>query len=167
MSLTGGLDTRMIMAWQKRPAGSLPCYTFGGMLRDCQDVTVARRVARACQQPHEVIRVGEDFLSRFPYYAQQTVYLSEGGVDLSRAPDLYLNERARDIAPVRLTGNYGGEVLRRVRAFKPVMPMPGLFQAELLGYVRQAGETYARVLRGHPGLFCSLQAGPVASPRVY
>ena len=38
MSLTGGLDTRMIMAWQKSPPRSLPCYSFGGMFRDCQDV---------------------------------------------------------------------------------------------------------------------------------
>jgi asparagine synthase (glutamine-hydrolysing) len=45
MSLTGGLDTRMIMAWQKSLPGSLPCYSFGGMFRDCQDVTLARRVA--------------------------------------------------------------------------------------------------------------------------
>ena len=35
MSLTGGLDSRMIMAWQKPPRGSLPCYTFGGTFRDC------------------------------------------------------------------------------------------------------------------------------------
>ena len=56
MSLTGGLDTRMIMAWQKPQPGSLPCYTFGGMLRDCQDVIVARQVARACEQPHQVYR---------------------------------------------------------------------------------------------------------------
>ena len=38
MSLTGGLDTRMIMAWQEAEPGSLPCYTFGGMFRECQDV---------------------------------------------------------------------------------------------------------------------------------
>src|ERR1700694_571234 len=29
MSLTAGLDTRMIMAWQKAAPGALPCYTFG------------------------------------------------------------------------------------------------------------------------------------------
>src|SRR5581483_403955 len=53
MSLTGGLDTRMIMAWQRSPAGALPCYTFGGIYRDCRDVIVARKVAKACQQPHD------------------------------------------------------------------------------------------------------------------
>src|SRR5215472_8529304 len=49
MTLTGGLDTRAIMAWHMAAPGSLPCYTFGGMLRDCEDVRVARRVARLCE----------------------------------------------------------------------------------------------------------------------
>ena len=53
MSLTGGFDTRMVMAWQKCPAGSLPCYTFGSAFRDNRDVIIARRVARACDQPHQ------------------------------------------------------------------------------------------------------------------
>ncbi len=47
MSLTGGLDTRMIMAWHKAAPGSLPCYTFGGKYRECRDVIVARQVADA------------------------------------------------------------------------------------------------------------------------
>jgi asparagine synthase (glutamine-hydrolysing) len=117
MSLTGGLDSRMIMAWRKAPPGSLPCFSFGGMFRDCHDVAIARRVADACGQPHQVISVGSDFLSRFPDYSQRAVYLTDGCVDVSRTPDLYINEIAREIAPVRMTGNYGGEVLRRIRAF--------------------------------------------------
>src|SRR5437867_639224 len=116
MSLTGGLDTRMTMAGQKSPPGFLPCYTFGGMFRDSQDVLVARQVARVCEQSHEVIAVGENFLARFPSYAERTVYLTDGCVAVNHAPDLYLNEMARTIAPIRITGNYGGEVLRRVRA---------------------------------------------------
>ena len=32
MSLTGGLDTRAVMAWYKGPKDSLPCCTFGGAL---------------------------------------------------------------------------------------------------------------------------------------
>ena len=78
IALTGGMDTRMIMAWHKRPPGSLPCYTFGGMFRDCQDVHIARRIAGLRQQSHEVIPVGEEFLSRFPLYAERTVHLTEG-----------------------------------------------------------------------------------------
>jgi asparagine synthase (glutamine-hydrolysing) len=79
---------------------------------------------------------------------------------VGRAPDLYLNERAREIAPVRMTGNYGGEILRGVRAFKPTEPVTGLFRPEFLSYVHHAAETHAAVLRGHPVSFAAFKQGP-------
>ena len=127
MSLTGGLDTRIVMAWQKSQPTSLPCYTFGGMLRDCQDVIVAREIARICGQTHAVIPAGREFLAGFPHHAERAVYLSDGCVDVSHAPDVHLNNRAREIAPIRMTGLYGGEILRRVRSFKAEKPPPELF----------------------------------------
>ena len=160
MSLTGGLDTRMIMAWQKCPPGSLPCYTWGGTYRDCQDVVIARDVARTCGQSSEVISIGKEFLSRFPYYADRAVFLTDGGVDVSAAADVYMNERARATAPVRMTGLYGGEVLRRVRSFKPILPLPGLFQPELIPQFQQACRTYEGVLDGHPLSFGVFRQAP-------
>ncbi len=160
VSLTGGLDTRMIMAWHKAPPASLPCYSFGGMFRESQDVVMARRVAQACGQPHEVIPVGKEFLSRFSRYAERTVYLTDGCIDVSFSPDLYVNEKARGIAPVRMTGNYGGEVLRHVRAFKPVEPAPGLFRPEILSHVRRARETYAGLIKEHPLSFAVFRQAP-------
>jgi asparagine synthase (glutamine-hydrolysing) len=160
VSLTGGLDTRMILAWQKSLPGSLPCYTFGGTYRDCRDIVVARKVARACRQAHEVLRVGDDFLSRFHQYAERTIYLTDGCADVRRSSDLYLNECASKIAPVRMTGNYGSEVLRRVRAFKPTESMPGLFDEGILPYLRQAGETYRSLVRGHPLSFAVFKQAP-------
>jgi asparagine synthase (glutamine-hydrolysing) len=157
MSLTGGLDTRMIMAWHKAQPGSLPCYTFGSMFRENHDVRVARRVAKACNQPFQVITAGEDFLARFPYYAERAVYLTDGCVEVSRAPDVYLNERAREIAPVRMTGNLGGEVMRHVRTFKPSEPLPGLFETECLSCAHRAAETYTRVVQGHPVSFAAFK----------
>jgi asparagine synthase (glutamine-hydrolysing) len=38
MSLTGGLDIRMIMVCINQPPESLPCYTFGGVYRDSLDI---------------------------------------------------------------------------------------------------------------------------------
>ncbi len=160
MSLTGGLDTRMIMAWYKPPPRSLPCYTFGGMFRECHDVRVARQVAEASAQSHEVISIGQDFLSRFPRYAERTVYLTDGCVDVSHCPDLYANERAREIAPVRMTGNYGSEVLRQVVAFKPHEPLPGLFHPELVRYTQQAGDTFRSLVQGHPLSFAVFRQAP-------
>ncbi len=160
MSLTGGLDTRMIMAWKKPASGSLPCYSFGGTYRDCHDVRLARQVANVCQQSHKVIPVGDEFLTRFPHYAERTVYLTDGCTDVSHSPDLYVNERAAEIAPVRMTGNYGGEVLRRVRAFKPVEPTEGLFRPELLCHIGAASETYAQLIRVHPLSFAVFRQAP-------
>lgn len=160
MSLTGGLDTRMIMAWRKFAPGSLPCYSFGGPYRDCQDVILARRVASMCGQPHEVIPVGQDFLARFSHYAERAVYLTDGTVEVNRASDLFVNERAREIAPVRMTGNYGSEVLRWVPAFKPGEPTDGLFREDFLPHVRATRATYATVATGHPVSFAVFRQAP-------
>jgi asparagine synthase (glutamine-hydrolysing) len=160
MSLTGGLDTRMILACREPAPGSLPCYTFGSMFRDNQDVRVARRVAEVCSQSHEVLTAGPEFLTQFARYAGRAVYLTDGSVDVGRAPDLYLNEKARAIAPVRMTGNYGGEVLRGIRAFKPVEPAAGAFSTEFLSHVHRAAKTYAEVRNGHPVSFAVFQQGP-------
>jgi asparagine synthase (glutamine-hydrolysing) len=160
MTLTGGLDTRVIMALQNPPPRSLPCYTFGGMLRDCQDVHVARRVARVCQQSHEVITVGDEFLSRFSHYAERGVYLTEGGIDISRSSDLYVSERAREIAPVKVVGTYGSEIIRHAVMFKPMAPMPGLYRPEFLSYVNQAGDAYAGLRREHPVTFAAFRQSP-------
>jgi asparagine synthase (glutamine-hydrolysing) len=160
MSLTGGLDTRMIMAWQKSPPGSLPCYSFGGPFRECQDVLLARRVAGVCDQPFEVIPVGKEFLSCFPYYAERTLYLTDGCAYVNRASDLYANARAAQIAPVRMTGNYGGEILRQLRAFKPVEPAAGLFRPEFLSHIQEAQRTYAGLVRGHALSFIAFRQTP-------
>jgi asparagine synthase (glutamine-hydrolysing) len=160
MSLTGGLDTRMILACRRPATMSLPCYTFGSMFRENRDVRVARRVAETCGHSFQVLTAGQEFLSDFPSYAERAVYLTDGCVDVSRAPDLYLNEKAREIAPVRMTGNYGGEILRGVRAFKPVGPAVGLFCLEFLRHVGQAAETFNGTAHHHPVTFAAFQQAP-------
>lgn len=160
MSLTGGLDTRMVLAFHKADPGELPCYSFGGMFRDCQDVILARRIARACNQSYEVIPVGNEFLANFPHYAERTVYLTDGCTDISHSPDLFANERAARIAPVRMTGNYGSEVLRGSRAFKPVPPAPGAFTLDFLHNIESAGATYRNLLQGHPLSFAVFRQAP-------
>jgi len=169
MSLTGGLDTRMVMAWHRAPQGSLPCYSFGGPYRDCQDVSIARKVAQVCGQPHQVIPVGEEFFSQFARFAERTVYLSDGCADVNRASDLYVNVCAREIAPMRMTGNYGSEVLRRTKplrpnqptpAFKPVDPLPGLFRPEIASHIQAAKQTYAKALQTSAASFAVFRQAP-------
>jgi asparagine synthase (glutamine-hydrolysing) len=160
MTLTGGLDTRMIMAWHKSLPGSLPCYTFGGMVRDCEDVRIARRIASMCQQPHEVIPIGEEFLARFAHYAERSVYMTEGGVDVYRASDLYVSERAREIAPAKIVGTYGSEIIRHAVMFKAMAPPEGLFRPEFTTHVLQAGNAYGELRREHPLTFAAFRQSP-------
>src|SRR5262249_40202002 len=91
---------------------------------------------------------------------ERSIYLTDGCTGVQHSADLYINERARKIAPVRMTGNYGGEVLRRVRAFRPVEPMPGLFNPEVVRQVRQAATTYAGLIQGHPLSFAVFRQAP-------
>lgn len=161
MSLTGGLDTRMILANCRPDPGTFPCYTFGSPLRENHDVRTARLVADACKQPFRVLTVENDFFANFLQYAERAIYLTDGCVDTGKSPDLYLNERARAIAPVRLAGTYGGEILRAVCAFKPAEPATGLFCREFLSEVHRAASTFAETKYSHPVSFAAFQQAPL------
>lgn len=160
MSLTGGLDGRMIMAWAKSSPGSLPCYTFGGPYRDCSDVRLARKVAKVCQQPHKVLPVGNEFLSGFGQFAERAVYISDGAMDVTGSVELYANRLARKIAPARLTGNYGSEILRRNVAFRPAPLDGGIYDSESVRLGREAVATYAIEAKCHPVTFIAFKQVP-------
>ncbi|MDA8098003.1 MAG: asparagine synthase-related protein [Nitrospiraceae bacterium] len=161
MSLTGGLDGRMIMAWAGRFANGLPCYTFGSSYRDCNDVKIARRVASLCRQPHETIVVDTQFFSRFPVLAEKAVSVSDGTMDVTGAVELYVNERARQIAPVRLTGNYGSEIVRGNVAFRPGRLDTAVLAPEFAGLLPGARDTYYRERQdGHPLSFIAFKQVP-------
>src|SRR5207248_2241549 len=160
LSLTGGVDSRMILAWAPRYPGTLPCYTWGGTYRDCADVKIARRTAGIAQQPHNTILVGAEFLSQFRVLAERAVYISDGTLDVTGSIDMYVQRLARQIAPVRVSGVCGGEILRRLVMFKPDPPQQGLFVPELACSFRDAAATYAGELQGHRLSFTAFKQAP-------
>lgn len=160
VSLTGGLDTRIIMAWRKPEPGSLPCYTFGSMYRDNEDVKLARKVAKMCGQSHQIITTGEEFLSRFAHYAERSIYLTDACADLSKSPDLYVNERAREIAPVRVVGTYGSEMLLHLVMFKASQPMSGLYHPEMTQQLQAAEATFINSQKINPVTFIAFRQSP-------
>lgn len=160
MSLTGGLDSRMLLAWMKAPPGSLPCYTFGGPYRDCADVRIAQKLATVCHQPHTVIPIGTDFFKSFPALAEKTVWATDGTMDVSGAIELYANRLAREIAPVRLTGNYGSEILRSNVAFRPGKLDTSLFTPEFCRLIEEANDTYRKESAGHRLTFIAFKQVP-------
>lgn len=138
LSLTAGLDTRVILASARNGEGPLPCYTFGGLWGETFDIRTARTLAAICNRPHEVITINERFLREFPTFAEKSVYLSDGTHDAFGAHDVYFNEIARSIAPIRLTGKFGSEVVR-IRRLIPSMEFPReLLQPWFVPYVDEA-----------------------------
>lgn len=117
ISLTGGLDSRMIMAC--RPTDELVAYTFAGLDGLTFDARLASRVSAECRVPHHILRIGRDFLSQFASLADRTVYVTDGAFGICGAHEIYLNNLASALVPVRLTGNFGSEILRGVTTFKP------------------------------------------------
>jgi asparagine synthase (glutamine-hydrolysing) len=161
MSLTGGLDSRIIMAWSRSAAGRLPCYSHRGVIRECADSRIARRVAAICDQTHQTLTVGGDFFSLFPELAKKAVYVTDGAMDASGAAGLYVNGLARDhIAPVRMTGNYGSEILRRLIAFKPRPLNNALFSPSFLPQVTAAPQRYKAENEGNRLSFVAFKQVP-------
>jgi asparagine synthase (glutamine-hydrolysing) len=146
LSLTGGVDSRMIIAYGSHPAGDLKCYTFAGEYRDSADLILARKTAEICRRPHETIYVGRSFLAEFPELAADSIYISDGTMDVSGSVDLYVQRIAQQIAPVRVTGTNGGEIMRGLVAFKPSTLCLDAFKPDLQVYIKAAEKTYQKEL---------------------
>jgi asparagine synthase (glutamine-hydrolysing) len=131
LSLTAGLDTRLIMAALGEQNKLHRSYTFGGAWGELFDVRTARKAASVYDQPFDTIRINDQFFKGFPEYATRAVHISDGTHDALGAHDVFFNEIARTIAPVRLTGKFGSEVVR-IRKLIPSLTYPsGLLQPEL------------------------------------
>jgi len=112
LSLTAGLDTRAVMASLHLHDHSFPCYTFGGVWGETFDIAIARKLAAIYNQPYQAIKINRDFFSDFAGLAEKSVYISDGTHHAFGAHNVYFNRIARRIAPVRITGKYGSEIVR-------------------------------------------------------
>lgn len=130
IALTGGLDTRMILACEPENIDRPVSYTFTGQTGETYDDRIAAEVARVCGLEHHLLRFGPDFFSDFASHADRTVYVTDGCFGVTGAHEIYFNRQARQLAPVRLTGLFGSEILRGVSTFKPAPPVPSLLDPE-------------------------------------
>lgn len=160
ISLTAGIDTRMLIASLDTRATKHPCYTFGSMYRDTFDVSIARRISQLCGLPHESIILGNDFLGDFQKHLERAVLLSGGYIGLLGAASLYANSRARKIAPIRLTGNFGSELFRGVRAFKSRLPKTRFYETALDPNLVDALTSFKGLLQRDPISFSLFVQAP-------
>ena len=160
IALTGGLDTRMIMACRPQDSRNQVSYTFAGQEGDTiLDDKIAARIAAACGLEHHLLRLRPDFFSDFAAHADRTVYLADGAAGIFGAHEIYFHRQARALAAWRLTGNYGSEVLRGISTFKPLGLAPDLCNAELARRVSAAAGQLA-AHKTHPDTFASFKEIP-------
>ncbi len=168
ISLTGGLDTRMIMACRPESGSKPICYTFAGEKGETLDSRLAAKIAEVCGLSHENLRIGRDFFSNFATYADKTIRITDGCFGVVGSHEIYLNRKARALAPIRVTGNFGSEILRGMSTFKPLGLARDLFSPEMGRLVDSCAGQYSRgeggvaqaAFREIPwNLFGSLSAG--------
>jgi asparagine synthase (glutamine-hydrolysing) len=119
ISITGGLDTRMIMACLPQSERMPLCYTFGALSGETLDVRIGRRVAKLSGLEHHTLRITRDFLDNFGTYLDRTVLVTDGCSGALLTHEIFLTRVARSLAPIRLTGNFGSEVLRNISTLSP------------------------------------------------
>lgn len=149
IALTGGLDTRMILACEPEDIERPVSYTFTGQFGRTYDDRVAAEVAKVCGLDHHLLRLKSDFFSNFATHADRTVFATDGCFGVTGAHEIYFNRQARELAPVRLTGLFGSEILRGVSTFKPHMPSRELLDLDFAKIV-DASLAHFRSEKAHP-----------------
>ena len=160
IALTGGLDTRMIMACRPQDSRNQTCYTFAGTEGDTiLDDKIAARIAAACGLEHQLLRLRPDFFSDFAAHADRTVFRTDGTFGIFGAHEIYFHRQARALSAWRLTGNYGSEVFRGISTYKPLRLEPELFAPD---WARTVATTTGQLAahKTHPDTFAIFKEIP-------
>lgn len=151
LSLTGGLDTRTILACMNPKPGELPCYTFGGTYREMLDVRLARRVAKAAAQPHHVLCIDDaEFLAEYPSHLERSIYITDGVEPVDNVDMIPFCRLARQIAQIRMTGKYGSQVLKNILGLKARPPYEDLIEQGFRSELAAAQNTFTTLQRENP-----------------
>ena len=109
----------MIMACLPQRRVAARCYTYAGPDGLPADARIGAEVARACGMSHQVLRVQSDFLTDFADLVDETAFATDGCAGPLHAHEIYLSRLAAGVSRVRVTGNFGSELLRSVSTLKP------------------------------------------------
>src|SRR5207244_10977533 len=112
LSLTGGLDTRAILAVLVSEGTCLPAATLTGPTLSL-DARAAQTLSKAYSFPHYLVRLDADFLHTLPTYVVEASRRSGGLTSLEEAGAVYLYRQLAGIGTRRLSGGFGNQVARQ------------------------------------------------------
>ncbi len=121
LSLSGGLDSRGILAGLGPDAAGISTYTLG--LPGCADQRLAAAMSKVAGTKHEFIELDQHYLKDYENLAQQMVWLSDGLYHPHESTEMlalaYFKRAEFDV----LLRGHGGEMAKAALAY-PVMVRP-------------------------------------------
>jgi asparagine synthase (glutamine-hydrolysing) len=122
----------MILAAMPPDRLDVHTYTFGGLGGETLDQSIGAQVAAMCGLSHASLRIDRQWLDSFGEQVDRTVWNTDGTAGATTAHEIYLTGRGRTLGKVRLTGNFGSEVLRGMSTLKAWTPPNDLIAREFL-----------------------------------
>jgi len=111
-SLTGGLDTRTILAVLVSEGISLPTATLCGPALSL-DARVAGALSQAYGFPHHVVHLDAAFLRNLPTYITEASRRSGGISGFEESGEVYFYRQLAGLGARRLAGGFGNQVARQ------------------------------------------------------
>ena len=136
LSLSGGLDSRGILAGLGKNAEGIHTYTLG--LSGCADQRLAERMARVAKTNHEFIVLDQGYLHGFENMAMNMIRLSDGMYHPHESTEMLALEYFKKAKFSILLRGHGGEIAKAALAY-PVMVTPQVYSCsssrEILAYI--------------------------------
>ena len=121
LSLSGGLDSRGILAGLGKEAEGIFTYTLG--LPGCADQKLANSMARVAKTKHEFIELDQGYLGDFENMAKGMIRLSDGMYHPHESTEMLALEYFKRCPFRILLRGHGGEIAKAALAY-PIMVMP-------------------------------------------
>lgn len=136
LSLSGGLDSRAILAGLEKESVGIHTYTLG--VPGCADQKLAERMARVGQTNHEFIELDNKYLKDFKSMAYNMIRLSDGMYHPHESTEMLALEYFKSARFKILLRGHGGEIAKAALAY-PVMVNPQVYACtngkEILEYI--------------------------------
>ncbi len=136
VSLTGGLDSRTVLAYSMKLAkNNIETYTYG--IPGCSDLKIASSIAAALKIYHHQINFDDDSVNQLGNLIYDTMYLSGGLERITRSTLSYVYKTLTnngDEFPIILTGIAGDHLFRD--HVKSLGNIPFLISADMATTIR-------------------------------
>lgn len=121
LSLSGGLDSRGILAGLRENSKGVATYTLG--IPGCADESIANKMAILCDTRHDFVELDQSYIVNFEHMSNEMIRLSDGLYHPHESTEmLALDYFKKDPFKILLRG-HGGEVAKAALAY-PVMVKP-------------------------------------------